>query len=77
MTDAAPGSPPPAGDLDHASTLSSAPGESPTAVDQQASAAPVPSAVSATSAPSAESTSTSPVGIPVIGVAPMAEPTPA
>ena len=77
MTDAAPGSPPPAGDLDHASTLSSAPGGSPTAVDQQASAAPVPSAVSATSAPSAESTSTSPVGIPVIGVAPMAEPTPA
>ena len=76
MTDAAPGSPPPAGDLDHASTLSSAPGGSPTAVDQQASAAPVPSAVSATSAPSAESTSTSPVGIPVIGVAPAPGPTP-
>ena len=77
MTDAAPGSPPPADDLDHASTLTSASGGSPTAVDQQTSAAPVPSAVSATSAPSAESTSTSPVGIPVIGVAPMAEPTPA
>ena len=80
MTDAAPGSPPPVGDLDHASTLTSPPGESPTAVDQQASAAAVPSATSATSAasaPSAESTSTSPVGIPVIGVAPMAEPTPA
>ena len=77
MTDAAPGSPPPAGDLDHASTLTSPPGESPTAVDQQASAAPVPAAASATSAPSAESTSTSPVGIPVIGVAPMAEPAPA
>ena len=77
MTDAAPGSPPPAGDLDHASTLTSPPGESPTAVDQQASAAAVPSATSSTSAPSAESTSTSPVGIPVIGVAPMAEPTPA
>ncbi|WP_314920843.1 lysylphosphatidylglycerol synthase transmembrane domain-containing protein [Actinomyces oris] len=76
MTDAAPGSPPPTGDLDHASTLTSPPGESPTAVDQQASGAPVPSAASATSAPSAESTSTSPVGIPVIGVAPMAEPTP-
>ena len=74
MTDAAPGSPPPVGDLDHASTLTSPPGESLTAVDQQASAAAVPSA---TSAPSAESTSTSPVGIPVIGVAPMAEPTPA
>ena len=73
MTDAAPGSPPPVGDLDHASTLTSPPGESLTAVDQQASAAAVPSA---TSAPSAESTSTSPVGIPVIGVAPMAEPTP-
>mgnify|MGYP000871962864 CR=1 FL=1 len=80
MTDAAPGSPPPAGDLDHASTLTSPPGESPTAVDQQASAAAVSSATSSTSAPSApsaESTSTSPVGIPVIGVAPMAEPTPA
>ena len=77
MTDAAPGSPPPAGNLDHASTLTSPPGESPTAVDQQASAAAVPSATSSTSAPSAESTSTSPVGIPVIGVAPMAEPTPA
>lgn len=77
MTDAAPGSPPPTGDLDHASTLTSPPGESPTAVDQQASAAAVPSATSSTSAPSAESTSTSPVGIPVIGVAPMAEPTPA
>ncbi|WP_278700712.1 lysylphosphatidylglycerol synthase transmembrane domain-containing protein [Actinomyces oris] len=76
MTDAAPGSPPPAGNLDHASTLTSPPGESPTAVDQQASAAAVPSATSSTSAPSAESTSTSPVGIPVIGVAPMAEPTP-
>ena len=80
MTDAAPGSPPPAGDLDHASTLTSPPGESPTAVDQQASAAAVSSATSSTSepsAPSVESTSTSPVGIPVIGVAPMAEPTPA
>ena len=76
MTDAAPGSPPPTGDLDHASTLTSPPGESPTAVDQQASGAPVPSAASAASAPSAESTSTSPVGIPVIGVAPMTEPTP-
>ena len=75
MTDAAPGSPPPAGDLDHASTFTSPPGESPTAVDQQASAAAVSSATSSTSAPSAESTSTSPVGIPVIGVAPMAEPT--
>ena len=80
MTDAAPGSPPPAGDLDHASTLTSPPGESPTAVDQQASAAAVSSATSSTTAPSApsvESTSTSPVGIPVIGVAPMAEPAPA
>ena len=70
MTDAAPGSPPPAGDLDHASTLT----EPPSAVAQQASAASNPSATSATSAPSAESASTSPVGIPVIGVAPMAEP---
>ena len=77
MTDAAPGSPPPAGDLDHASTLTEPPSESPTVVAQQASASPVPSAASAASAPSAESTSTSPVGIPVIGVAPMAEPTPA
>ena len=78
MTDAAPGSPPPAGDLDHTSTLTGPPGESPTAVAQQASAA-APSAASATSTPSAhsaESTSTSPVGIPVIGVTPMAEPTP-
>ena len=77
MTDAAPGSPPPAGDLDHTSTLTEPPSEPPTTVAQQASASPVPSAVSATSAPSAESTSTSPVGIPVIGVAPMTEPTPA
>ena len=77
MTDAAPGSPPPAGDLDHASTLTEPPSESSTVVAQQASASPVPSAASAASAPSAESTSTSPVGIPVIGVAPMAEPTPA
>ena len=77
MTDAAPGSPPPAGDLDHTSTLAEPPIEPPSAVAQQASASPVPSAVSATSAPSAESTSTSPVGIPVIGVAPMTEPTPA
>ena len=78
MTDAAPGSPPPAGDLDHTSTLTEPPGESPTAVAQQASAA-APSAASAASTPSArsaESTSTSPVGIPVIGVTPMAEPTP-
>ncbi|OLO72976.1 hypothetical protein BKH20_00825 [Actinomyces oris] len=78
MTDAAPGSPPPAGDLDHTSTLTDPPGESPTAVAQQASAA-APSAASAASTPSAhsaESTSTSPVGIPVIGVTPMAEPTP-
>lgn len=77
MTDAAPGSPPPAGDLDHTSTLTGPPGESPTAVAQQASAA-APSAASAASpsAHSAESTSTSPVGIPVIGVTPMAEPTP-
>ena len=78
MTDAAPGSPPPAGDLDHTSTLTGPPGESPTAVAQQASAA-APSAASAASTPSAhsaESTSTSPVGIPVIGVTPMAEPTP-
>lgn len=78
MTDAAPGSPPPAGDLDHTSTLTDPPGESPTAVAQQASAA-APSAASADSTPSAhsaESTSTSPVGIPVIGVTPMAEPTP-
>ena len=80
MTDAAPGSPPPAGDLDHASMHTEPPGEPATAVDQQASAAAVPSAASApsiSSAPSAESTSTSPVGIPVIGVAPVAEPTPA
>ena len=78
MTDAAPGSPPPAGDLDHTSTLTEPPGESPTAVAQQASAA-APSAASAASTPSArsaESTSTSPVGIPVIGVTPMAEPAP-
>ena len=78
MTDAAPGSPPPAGDLDHTSTLTEPPGESPTAVAQQASAT-APSAASAASTPSArsaESTSTSPVGIPVIGVTPMAEPTP-
>ena len=73
MTDAAPGSPPPAGDLDHASMHTEPPGEPATAVDQQASAAAVPSA---TSAPSAESTSTSPVGIPVIGIAPVAEPAP-
>ncbi|OLO48692.1 hypothetical protein BKH31_01900 [Actinomyces oris] len=73
MTDAAPGSPPPTGDLDHASTLTEPPSEPPTAVAQQAPAA----APSAASAPSAESTSTSPVGIPVIGVAPMAEPAPA
>ena len=80
MTDAAPGSPPPAGDLDHASMHTEPPGEPATAVDQQASAAAVPSATSApsiSSAPSAESTSTSPVGIPVIGVAPVAEPAPA
>ncbi len=76
MTDAAPGSPPPTGDLDHASTLTEPPSEPPTAVAQQAPAAAL-SAASAPSAPSAESTSTSPVGIPVIGVAPMAEPAPA
>lgn len=77
MTDAAPGSPPPAGDLDHTSTLTDPPGEFPTAVAQQVSAA-APSAASAASpsAHSVESTSTSPVGIPVIGVTPMAEPTP-
>ena len=79
MTDAAPGSPPPTGDLDHASTLTEPPSEPPTAVAQQAPAAApsAASAPSAPSAPSAESTSTSPVGIPVIGVAPMAEPAPA
>ena len=80
MTDAAPGSPPPAGDLDHASMHTDPPGEPATAVARQELASPVPSAASAPSispAPSAESTSTSPVGIPVIGVAPMAEPTPA
>ncbi|MFC2780836.1 hypothetical protein, partial [Actinomyces sp.] len=73
MTDAAPGSPPPAGDLDHTSTLTDPPGEFPTAVAQQVSAA-APSAASAASpsAHSVESTSTSPVGIPVIGVTPMA-----
>ena len=76
MTDAAPGSPPPVGDLDHASTVTEPPSEPPRAVAQQEPAAPSPSAVSATSAPSAESASTSPVGLPVIGVAPMAEPTP-
>ena len=79
MTDAAPGSPPPTGDLDHASTLTEPPSEPPTAVAQQAPAAApsAASAPSAPSAPSAESTSTSPVGIPVIGVAPIAEPAPA
>ena len=77
MTDAAPGSPPPAGDLDHASTVTEPPSEPPTAVAQQEPAAPSPSAVSATSALSAESASTSPVGLPVIGVAPVAEPAPA
>ena len=76
MTDAAPGSPPPVGDLDHASTVTEPPSEPPRAVAQQEPAAPSPSAVSATSALSAESASTSPVGLPVIGVAPMAEPTP-
>ena len=80
MTDAAPGSPPPAGDLDHASMHTDPPGEPATAVARQELASPVPSAASAPSispAPSAESTSTSPVGIPVIGVAPVAEPAPA
>ena len=61
MTDAAPGSPPPAGGLGNAPTLV----EPPNAV-----------APSATSTPSAGSASTSPVGIPVIGVAPAPGPSP-
>ena len=66
MTDAAPGSPSSAGDL----TDAPAPTESLTAAPPRT----IPS--SPVSTPSAGSASTSPVGLPVIGVAPMAEPTP-
>ena len=66
MTDAAPGSPSSAGDL----TDAPAPTESLTAAPPRT----IPS--SPVSTPSAGSASTSPVGIPVIGVAPAPGPTP-
>ena len=66
MTDAAPGSPSSAGDL----TDAPAPTESLTAAPPRT----IPSSPAST--PSAGSASTSPVGIPVIGVAPAPGPTP-
>jgi len=66
MTDAAPGSPSSAGDL----TDAPAPTESLTATPPRT----IPSSPAST--PSAGSASTSPVGIPVIGVAPAPGPTP-
>lgn len=68
MTDAAPGSPPSAGDL----TDAPASAEPPTAPSVTPSTAPATG-----SAPPAGSASTSPVGIPAIGVAPVADPAPA
>ncbi|TFH51655.1 UPF0104 family protein [Actinomyces viscosus] len=70
MTDAAPGSPPSAAGPTDAPALT----EPPPVVAPSAAPSPI---ASTGSAPSAGSASTSPVGIPVIGVAPAPEPTPA
>ena len=70
MTDAAPGSPSSSAGLTDAPALTEPPAAPPAAATEA-------SASSAASTPSAGSASTSPVGIPVIGVAPASEPAPA
>ena len=74
MTDAAPGSPSSSAGLTDAPALTEPPAAPPTAATEASASS---AASSPASTPSAGSASTSPVGIPVIGVAPASEPTPA
>ncbi|OMG12931.1 hypothetical protein BKH06_03790 [Actinomyces naeslundii] len=70
MTDAAPGSPSSSAGLTDAPALTEPPAAPPAAATEASASSPA-------STPSAGSASTSPVGIPVIGVAPASEPAPA
>ncbi|OMG13219.1 lysylphosphatidylglycerol synthase transmembrane domain-containing protein [Actinomyces naeslundii] len=70
MTDAAPGSPSSSAGLTDAPALTESPAAPPAAATEASAPSPA-------STPSAGSASTSPVGIPVIGVAPASEPAPA
>ena len=74
MTDAAPGSPPSSAGLTDAPALTEPPAAPPAAATEASASSAAPSPAST---PSAGSASTSPVGIPVIGVAPASEPAPA
>ena len=74
MTDAAPGSPSSSAGLTDAPALTEPPAAPPTAATEASASS---AASSPASTPSAGSASTSPVGIPVIGVAPASEPAPA
>ena len=74
MTDAAPGSPSSSAGLTDAPALTEPPAAPPTAATEASASSAAPSLAST---PSAGSASTSPVGIPVIGVAPASEPAPA
>lgn len=74
MTDAAPGSPSSSAGLTDAPALTEPPAAPPTAATEASASSAAPSPAST---PSAGSASTSPVGIPVIGVAPAPEPAPA
>ena len=74
MTDAAPGSPSSSAGLTDAPALTEPPAAPPTAATEASASSAAPSLAST---PSAGSASTSPVGIPVIGVAPAPEPAPA
>ena len=74
MTDAAPGSPSSSAGLTDAPALTEPPAAPPAAATEASASSAAPSPAST---PSAGSASTSPVGIPVIGVAPASEPAPA